>query len=108
MSYAVVQDIAASWHYYEQVAAALVETAPAGLILHAAGPTDEGVRVIAIWETETAWQRFCTERLAPAIAALGGPARPQPTVRELHPAHLVLGERGNRGSLRSEAHEDTQ
>ena len=108
MSYAFVQDIAASWHDYQQIAAALVEPAPTGLILHVAGPTDEGFRIIAIWESEPAWQRFRVERLAPAIAFLGGPARPEPTFRGLRPVHLVVGERGNWRSLRSQAHEDKQ
>jgi len=91
VSYAFVQDIAASWHDYQQVAAAFIEPAPAGLILHAAGPTDEGLRIIAVWESEPAWQHFRTERLAPAIACLGGPAWPEPTFRALRPAHLVVG-----------------
>jgi hypothetical protein len=108
MPYAFVQDIAASWHNYGQIAAALVEPAPAGLILHAAGPTDEGVRIIAIWENEPAWQRFQTEGLAAAIACLRGPARPEPTFRDLHTAHLVVGERGKRGSLQSQAQENEQ
>ena len=108
MSYAFVQDIAASWHDYRRVAAALVEPAPAGLILHAAGPTDEGFRIIAIWETETAWQRFRAGRLAPAIASLGGPARPEPTFRDLRPAHLVVGKRANAVSHQSQAQEHDQ
>lgn len=96
MSYAFVQDIAASWHDYQQVAASLVEPAPTGLILHAAGPTDEGVRIIAIWDDERAWQRFRSERLEPAIASLAGPARPQPTFRDLHPARLVVSSEARR------------
>lgn len=96
MSYAFVQDIAASWHDYLQVAAFLVEPAPTGLILHAAGPTDEGVRIIAIWDDERAWQRFRSERLEPAIASLAGPARPQPTFRDLHPAQLVVSSEARR------------
>jgi hypothetical protein len=91
VSYAFVQDLAASWEHYERLAAALIEPSPQGLILHLAGPTDEGVRIIDVWESEQAWQRFQTERLAPAIAALGGPARAQPTFRDLHPAHIVHG-----------------
>lgn len=96
MSYAFVQDIAASWHDYQQVAVSLVEPAPTGLILHAAGPTDEGVRIIAIWDDEPAWQRFRTKRLEPAIACLGGPARPQATFRDLHTAHLVVSSEARR------------
>jgi hypothetical protein len=85
LSYAFVQDVAASWDQYERVAAALMEPAPAGLILHLAGPT------IEIWESEHAWEHFQAKRLAPAIAALGGPARPEPTFRGLRAAHVVVG-----------------
>lgn len=91
MAYAFVQDISSSWEQYERVAAGLSEPPPPGLILHLAGPTDEGFRIIAIWESEAAWQAFRAERLQTAIAALGGPARPEPTFRDLHAAHVVLG-----------------
>jgi hypothetical protein len=91
MAYAFVQDIASSWEQYERVAAGLSEPAPAGLIVHLAGPTDEGFRVIAIWESEAAWQAFRAERLQTAIAALGGPSRPEPTFRDLHATHVVFG-----------------
>lgn len=90
MPYAFVQDIASSWEQYDHFAAALGEAAPAGLILHVAGPTDEGFRMIDVWESEAAWREFHAARLAPAIAALGGPARPEPTFRDLHPEHIVL------------------
>ena len=29
---------------------------PGGLILHLAGPTDEGFRIIEVWESEAAWR----------------------------------------------------
>jgi hypothetical protein len=93
MPYAFVQDVASSWAQYGPFAAALVEPAPVGLILHVAGPTDEGFRIIDVWESEEAWQAFQALRLAPAIAALGGPPRPEPTFRDLHPAHVVIGDR---------------
>jgi hypothetical protein len=70
MAYAFVQDIASSWEQYERVAAGLTKSAPSGLILYLAGPTDEGFRIIALCETEAAFKRFQTERLQPAIAAL--------------------------------------
>jgi hypothetical protein len=105
MTYACVQDIASSWEQYERITAAIVEPTPSGLILHLAGPTDEGFRIIDVWDNEGAWQRFRAERLAPAIAALGGPARPAPRFRDLHPAHVVVGHRGaidTGGSTRQE------
>jgi hypothetical protein len=91
MAYAFVQDVASSWEQYERVTAAMVEPAPQGLILHVAGPTDEGFRIIDVWESKQAWERFQAERLAPAVAALGGPSRPEPTFRDLQPAHVVVG-----------------
>jgi len=91
VAYAFVHDIASTWEQYERVRASFVKPAPLGLILHVAGPTDEGFRVIDVWESEDAWRRFQAERLGPAIAALGGPSRPEPTFRDLHPVHLVLG-----------------
>jgi hypothetical protein len=85
MSYAVVEDVAASWESYEQVAAEVQRRTPEGLILYAAGRTDEGVRIIEVWESEEAWRRFAaggdrTERLA-------APRH----IRDLRPTHLVLG-----------------
>jgi hypothetical protein len=91
MAFALIQDVASTWQQYEWLAAGLYQPPPSGLIIHLAGPTDEGIRVIAVWESEKAWQRFQAERLRPALAALGGPTRPQPTIRRLHTAHLVLG-----------------
>jgi hypothetical protein len=103
VAYAYVHDVASSWEQYELVAAALVEPLPEGLIVHVAGPTDEGVRIIDVWESEAAWELFRAERLAPAIAALGGPARPQPTFRDLHPERVVLrNRRAARGAEKEE------
>jgi hypothetical protein len=93
VAYAYVQDVASSWDQYQHVTAALVEPPPEGLLVHVAGPTDEGVRIIDVWESEEAWEQFRAERLAPAIAALGGPARPEPTFRDLHPEQVVLRNR---------------
>ncbi len=89
MAYALVQDVASTWEQYERVSAPTVEPLPEGLILHVAGPTEEGFRIIDVWETKEAWERFHAERVAPAVAALGGPARPEPTFRDLHAAHLL-------------------
>jgi hypothetical protein len=94
VAYALVQDVASTWEQYERVTAPTVEPLPEGLILHVAGPTDEGFRIIDVWETKEAWQRFQAERVAPAVAALGGPARPEATFRDLHAAHVVAGAGG--------------
>ena len=86
MSYVLVEDVAATWERYDRFAARLREAVPEGLILHAAGPTDEGFRIVQVWESEEAWQRF---------AALTDPvsSEPPPAVRVLHPEHVVYGGR---------------
>ena len=82
VAYAYVQDAAWSWEQYVRIGAALVEPLPDGLIARVAGPTDEGVRVIDIWESEATWERFRAERLAPRSRrspARRSPSRPSAT-----------------------------
>ncbi|HEX5027703.1 MAG TPA: hypothetical protein VFV56_02705 [Gaiellaceae bacterium] len=81
--FAVVEDIAASWERYERFARQLEEAPPEGLILHAAGRTDEGFRIVEIWESEEAWRSF---------ADLVGDDSPH-IVRALRPEHVVYGGR---------------
>jgi hypothetical protein len=94
MPYAFVQDVPASWEQYRHIAGAVNPDEAAGLILHLAGPTDEGVRIIEVWESEAAWRRFESQALSPARAALSGPPQPASTTRELRALHLVLGRPG--------------
>jgi hypothetical protein len=61
MLYAIVQDVPASWAHYEALAD-IGDHMPDGLMLHVAGPTDEGFRTIEIWETREAWERWQVER----------------------------------------------
>lgn len=83
MSYVVVEDVAASWERYRSVADALAGPPPSGLIVHAAGPTDEGFRIVGVWESEQAWRHFA-ERLDHEAAA-------PVALRALQPEHIVYG-----------------
>ncbi len=96
MPYAFVEDIAASWEQYGRFAAAFDGPTPEGLILHAAGPTEEGFRIIGVWESEDAWRRFREERLDPDAEV----AQTPPTFRALSATHLV------RPGVRSEGRSD--
>lgn len=87
-TYAIVEDVAASWEQYERFAAALSEAVPEGLIVHAAGRTDEGFRIIEVWESEGAWRRFAGGLGASAGAHLAPGPR---YFRDLRPSHVVLG-----------------
>ena len=94
MSYAFVQDVPATWGTYREIAEILGEAAPEGLVLHVAGPTDEGFRIIGIWESREAWDSFRLERLHSIFEGLAAGSRMKLTVRELHVAHLLSGRPG--------------
>ena len=67
MMYGVVQDMpGVSEAEYRLVEKHLGPDRPPGLIAHVAGPTDEGWRVINVWQSEAAFRRFQSERLVRA------------------------------------------
>jgi hypothetical protein len=90
MSYALVKDISASWEQYSGIARSF-EGVPPGLLLHVAGPTDEGIRIIEVWESEAAWRRSAPE-LVGAHASVDRDVSPRAVVRYLRGLHLVVGE----------------
>jgi len=61
------------------------EDAPAGLISHAAGPTDDGVVVVDIWESGEALESFFEERgVVRAMQEAGAPEPGEPRVLHVH------------------------
>ena len=94
MHYAFVQDVPATWDAYRSIAGTLSPDSPEGLIVHAAGPTDEGFRMIGIWDSRETWDRFRDERLSKILESLACGTRIQPTYRELQIAHLISVETG--------------
>ena len=83
-AFAVVYDIAASWQDYHRVREAGLENSVPGLILHAAGPTQDGFRTIDVWASEDAWQAY-RPRLRHVFDDLAEP----PVVREMRIGHLT-------------------
>lgn len=92
MSYVLVEDVPASWERYGVVAEA-VERLPPGLRRHLAGPTDEGFRIVQLWDSEAAWRRFEPE-LRAALASIDPVVGPRAAVRDLRVVHEVVGEAG--------------
>ena len=88
MRYACVQDVPASWETYLGIVEGLGE-APAGLLIHAAGPTDEGFRMIEVWESKAACDRFHRGRLRALGDDDGDPPNLHRTIRELAVEHLL-------------------
>lgn len=46
--------------------------APEGMIVHSAGPAEQGWYVYDIWESKEAFQRFVDGKLGPAIREVSG------------------------------------
>lgn len=59
---------------------------PQGCEAHIAGPVDEGWRVITVWESRDAFDRFREEKLLPAIKEVVGErdVAVEPEVNEVH------------------------
>ena len=47
---------------------------PSGGVYHVAGPTDDGFRVVDVWESQEDFDRFFEEKLHAALEAEGMPA----------------------------------
>jgi hypothetical protein len=62
---------------------------PDGCQLHIAGPTDNGWRVITVWDSDEAFQRFRNETLVPAMREVGGESRIAPTIQS-DPVYRLL------------------
>ena len=45
---------------------------PAGQVYHAAGPTDGGWLVVAVWESKEACDTFVSETLVPTLPTISG------------------------------------
>src|SRR5690348_7838509 len=64
MPFGVVQEMPrVSREEYLLVEQHLGPDRPPGLIAHVSGPTDDGWRVVNVWESEEAFRRFQSERL---------------------------------------------
>ena len=59
---------------------------PDGAKIHIAGPTDDGWRVITVWESQEHFERFREETLIPALRDAGEEDRiaPRPAPQPVH------------------------
>jgi hypothetical protein len=83
----VIRDIAVSWTSYLDAAPSLAPLPP-HLLLHLAGPTSEGVRIVELWDSRTAAE--AAER--PGLAQLERSAATHSAViRMLDISHTLKG-----------------
>lgn len=86
-AFVVVRDIAVSWAYY--IEAAPESPLPPHLLLHLAGATPEGVRVVELWDSRPGWENFAgtpEDRLVALERAV--PARAS-VIRTLDVSHVL-------------------
>jgi hypothetical protein len=89
-AFAVVRDVPASWTVYLEGADELGRQAPQGLLAHAAGPTDEGFRVVDVWASRSEWEQFRDRSPAATLDVKVRQPRPHGTFREFEVRDLYL------------------
>ena len=57
---------------------------PPGALFHWAGKTDEGIRVVDVWETMEQFDKFAETEIGPFTQQAGIPAPPETRVTEVH------------------------
>ena len=74
--------------FYEQVSSRVMPNnqLPEGCLVHIAGPTDRGWRVITVWNSDEQFQQFRDEKLIPTMQEAGQGGRVAPKV-ETNPVH---------------------
>jgi hypothetical protein len=66
------------------------DEAPEGLIVHSAGPGEQGYYIYDIWESREAFDRFMTEKMGPAIAEVMGGPPPESGAPQFFPIDVLV------------------
>lgn len=70
-TWAFVSDVPISREQYDKLETELGNRNPEGLIVHAAGESGSGIRIIDVWESKQQFELFQSERLGPAMRRVG-------------------------------------
>ena len=57
---------------------------PPGALFHWVAKTDDGIRVVDVWETMEQFKKFSDEQIGPYTQQVGIPAPPEVTTYEVH------------------------
>jgi hypothetical protein len=58
--------------------------APPNAIFHWVAETNDGLRVVDVWETKEAYEQFAQEQIGPYSQQVGVPAPPETTYYDVH------------------------
>ena len=92
MAVAIMMDFpGATLEQYDQVIDRMGLTpggeTPPGALFHWVAATDQGIRVVDVWESQEQFDKFAEEQIGPHTSAVGI-AEPKRTVHEVH-NHLI-------------------
>lgn len=88
MAYATLMEFEVDLDTHIKIGDALGDAPVEGLILHAAGPSERGVRSLDVWERKEDSERFFTDRMLPALQQLGIPGGPPLSQQEFELPHV--------------------
>lgn len=91
MVYASLMEFDVDLDTHIKIGEALGDAPVKGLILHAGGPSENGVHSLDVWETKEDSERFFAERMMPALQQLGIAGGPPLSVQEFDLPHLIQG-----------------
>jgi hypothetical protein len=70
-NWAFVSELPISREQYDKLHEELGSENPEGLIVHAAGESGSGIRIMDVWESKQQFELFQSERLGPAMRKVG-------------------------------------
>ena len=91
MPWGFISELPLSRDEYDRLNAE-IEQDPEGLILHTASEKEGRMRIVDVWESRDAYERFESEMLMPAVGRIGGSAPAGgPPPREEFEVHNMRG-----------------
>jgi hypothetical protein len=75
----------ATLEQYDQVVELMgLPPAPPGAIFHWVAATDDGIRVVDVWESRDVFDKFAQEQIGPYTQQVGFPGPPEMTYYDVH------------------------
>jgi len=96
MAYAQIIEFDVDLDTHIRIGEAVGDEPIQGLIVHAGGASDRGVYSLDVWESKDAAERFLSERLMPAVEAMGLADGPPLSVQDYELPYVVRGSTGER------------
>lgn len=90
MSWAFISELPISREQYDRLNSEIAQD-PEGLILHTSSETGETMRIVDVWESKEAYERFERDTLFPALGRIGADTEGGPPPREEFDVHNMRG-----------------